>query len=78
MGDSDKNRSVAWSCRSYDEQPWRIGRKVGRTIYAQQGAAPDDDDPLIGVMDTEWYAEIAVRAHNAEYGYEEITHANFV
>ena len=26
-------------------QPWRVGRKVGRTLY-------DADDRLIGVMDT--------------------------
>jgi hypothetical protein len=40
---------------------WRTGRKVGRTIYAQQGQAPSDSDPLIGVMDRpEWAAEAAV------------------
>lgn len=54
---------------SWDEWPWRNGRKVGRTIYAQGGAEPSDDDVLIGVMDTEWYAEIVVRDHNLAYGY---------
>jgi hypothetical protein len=34
----------------------RQGRKVGRTIYAQLGDQPSDDDPLVGVMDT---AELA-------------------
>jgi hypothetical protein len=44
---------------------WRVGRKVGRTIYAQIGSEPSDDDPLIGVMDTLGLAEEAVDAHNA-------------
>jgi hypothetical protein len=44
---------------------WRVGRKVGRTIYAQLGDLPSDDDQLIGTMDTEMLAEEAVRAHNA-------------
>lgn len=44
--------------------PWRTGRKVGRTIYAQIGDAPADHDPLIGVMDTRELADHAVRAHN--------------
>jgi hypothetical protein len=44
--------------------PWRIGRRVGRTIYAMTGAAPSDDDPLIGVMDTRELAEAACLAHN--------------
>lgn len=43
---------------------WRTGRKVGRTIYAQQGPEPSDDDPLIGVMDTTALATEAVSAHN--------------
>jgi hypothetical protein len=46
--------------------PWRTGRKVGRTIYAQPGPEPSDDDPLIGVMDTPGLAKAAVRAHNWE------------
>lgn len=46
-------------------QPWRNGRKVGRTIYAQMGPEPSDDDPLIGVMDTRVLAADAVCAHNA-------------
>jgi hypothetical protein len=42
----------------------RVGRKVGRTIYAQVGTEPSDDDRLIGVMDTPQLAEEAVRAVN--------------
>lgn len=46
------------------ELPWRVGRKVGRTIYAQLAADASDDDPLIGVMDTRELAADAVGAHN--------------
>ena len=45
--------------------PWRTGRKVGRTIYAQHGPEPSDTDELIGVMDTPVLAAEAVRWHNA-------------
>jgi hypothetical protein len=45
--------------------PWRTGRKVGRTIYAQFGTEPGDSDSLIGVMDTPELAAEAVRSHNA-------------
>ncbi len=38
---------------------WRVGRKVGRTIYDA------DTDTLIGMMDTAWLAERAVRAVNS-------------
>ncbi|HEY4452348.1 MAG TPA: hypothetical protein VGN13_12235 [Solirubrobacteraceae bacterium] len=44
---------------------WRVGRKVGRTIYAQRGERPADDDPLIGVLDTPELASRAVEDHNA-------------
>ncbi len=43
---------------------WRTGRKVGRTIYAQIGSEPSDEDRLIGMMDTPSLAEEAVRSHN--------------
>lgn len=43
---------------------WRTGRKVRRTIYAQIGSEPSDDDVLIGVMDTPALAENAVASHN--------------
>jgi hypothetical protein len=45
--------------------PWRTGRKVGRTIYAQIGSKPSDDDVLIGTMDLPRLAEEVVTAHNA-------------
>lgn len=44
--------------------PWRVGRKVGRTVYAQIGAEASDDDILIGLFDTEELAAKAVQAHN--------------
>ncbi len=45
--------------------PWRIGRKVGRTIYAVVEDGSRDDDALIGVLDTRELAAEAVEAHNA-------------
>jgi hypothetical protein len=47
-------------------KPWRVGRKVGRTIYEQQGTEPTDTDLLIGVMDTRELAAAAVEAHNRQ------------
>jgi hypothetical protein len=49
----------------YLGRPWRVGRKVGRTVYAVIGEIASDSDPLIGVMDTWALAEEAVEAHNA-------------
>lgn len=49
----------------YAELRWRVGRTVGRTIYAQIGDTPSDLDPLIGVMDTIRLAIVAVEDHNA-------------
>jgi hypothetical protein len=46
--------------------PWRVGRKVRRTVYAQVGPEPDDHDKLIGMFDTAALAAAAVRAHNAQ------------
>lgn len=43
---------------------WRIGRKVGRTIYVMTTTEPTDHDILIGCMDSEMIAAAAVNAHN--------------
>ena len=43
---------------------WRVGRKVGRMIYAQILSEPSDGDVLIGVLDTPELAALAVMAHN--------------
>ena len=32
--------------------PWRVGRHVGRTIYAGDGEPRSDSERLIGMMDT--------------------------
>jgi len=53
-----------WETTAVSER-WRVGRKVGRTIYLQRGPEPSDDDPLIGVMDTARLARTAVEAVNA-------------
>jgi len=44
----------------YHSFPWRVGRKVGRTIYAIVSR---------GVMDTRALAAEAVEAHNAHLGW---------
>lgn len=43
----------------------RQGRKVGRTIYLQEGPEPSDDDPLIGCVDTPEFGALVVEAVNA-------------
>jgi hypothetical protein len=45
-------------------RPWRVGRRVGRTVYYQLGERPSDEDLLIGVMDTRALAREVVDAHN--------------
>lgn len=48
---------------------WRVGRRVGRTIYAlvsDDASQPSDTDLLVGVMDTPALATEAVRAHNLD------------
>jgi hypothetical protein len=45
---------------------WRVGRSVGRTIYAVVEAPPAvAGDVLIGMLDTKELAAAAVRDHNA-------------
>jgi hypothetical protein len=51
--------------RGPQDFPWRVGRKVGRTIYACKYEPGD----LIGVMDTPELATAAVNAHNAAIGF---------
>jgi hypothetical protein len=43
---------------------WRVGRRVGRTIYVCITPEPSDVDALIGVMDSPELAAEAVAAHN--------------
>lgn len=42
----------------FGDRPWRVGRKVGRTVY-------DAHDRLIGVMDTPVLARLVVTGANA-------------
>jgi hypothetical protein len=44
--------------------PWRVGRNVGRAIYAIVGFEAGDEDVLIRMMDTEELAREACLAHN--------------
>lgn len=44
---------------------WRIGRKVGRTIYAMIDILASDDDILIGMMDSYELSVNVVESHNA-------------
>jgi hypothetical protein len=55
---------------SAEQCVWRVGRSVGRTIYAIAYYMGDDGDEhemswLIGLMDTPELAQAAVEAHNA-------------
>jgi hypothetical protein len=52
---------------------WRVGRRVGRTIYRMVGPDPSDNDQLIGMMDTVDLARRAVLANNFLFGQESIT-----
>lgn len=44
---------------------WRVGRKLGRTVYAMLGETPSEDDLLLGVFDEESVAKHIVDIHNA-------------
>jgi len=61
---------------AYQNFPWRVGRSVGRTIYAVKGPAGSKSDVLIGVMDSAHLAREAVDCHNAHLGWTEPTPEN--
>jgi hypothetical protein len=46
-------------------ETWRVGRKVGRTLYEQIGAEPSDEDQFIGALDSGRLAREAVASRNA-------------
>jgi hypothetical protein len=52
------------TCETPQDSPWRVGQKVGRTIYVMVGGEAGDEDELIGVMDSGAIAAAAVEAHN--------------
>lgn len=43
---------------------WRVGRKLGRTVYAMLSETPSEDDLLLGVFDEESVAQHIVDIHN--------------
>ncbi len=53
---------------AYQDFQWRVGRSVGRTIYAVTGPEATKSDILIGMMDTRALAAEAVEAHNRACG----------
>lgn len=44
---------------------FRVGRKLGRTIYMQRGEEPSDADMFLGIMDSRVMAATIVRLLNA-------------
>jgi len=58
------NRSLAMG------EHWRVGRSVGRTLY-------NDDEILIGVMDTPELAALVVQAVNADGGLRQAAQAAY-
>lgn len=61
----ERNLAVRVEMDDILELKWRVGRKLGRTIYAMLGEEPSDDDLLLGVLDEEYLAEHVVEVHNA-------------
>lgn len=47
---------------------WRVGGKVGRTVYAQKQEELSPDDYLLGMMDSPELAKALVKAHNFAIG----------
>jgi hypothetical protein len=47
------------------DMKWRVGHKLGRTIYAiPSDSQGDDDHILIGIMDSADFADHVVADHN--------------
>lgn len=44
--------------------PWRVGRKLFRTVYAQIGDEPSDDDIFLGIFDSAEVALAVAEQHN--------------
>jgi len=45
---------------------WRVGRKLGRTLYRQVDDGPDDKDEFLGIMETRALAEHVVSLVNRD------------
>jgi len=50
--------------KNWEESKWRVGRKLGRTIYRQSGSEPSDGDVFLGIMDFPEWAKMVVEEHN--------------
>lgn len=49
----------------YEDRVWRVGAKLGRTIYAVvDEPGPDNRDVLLGMMETPELAAHVVALHN--------------
>lgn len=49
---------------------WRVGRKLGRTLYAQIGAEPGLEDVVLGMVDDARIAQAICDEHNAQLATE--------
>lgn len=58
-----KNRMEAESGHSRVSK-WRVGQKLGRTIYEQKDRYPSELDRFLGIMETPELAAHVVALHN--------------
>jgi hypothetical protein len=49
-----------------EHERFRVGRKLGRTVYRENQGHPGDGDELIGIMDTREWGQRVVDALNAQ------------
>lgn len=54
---------------SFRYYPMRVGRKLGRTLYLGTGGDEQDDDIVIGMVDTPELAREIADAVNYHYGH---------
>jgi hypothetical protein len=57
--------------------PWRVGRTLGRTVYARTGGDDWKADTPVGMLDTRELAEAACADHNAVLDLEWLAEAGF-
>lgn len=56
------------STEHFRTKPWRVGRKLGRTIYVADGEDDTGCASLLGMMETEDIARYVVDLHNRTLG----------
>ncbi len=49
-----------------ERERFRVGRKLGRTVYRENPDHPGEGDELIGIMDTREWGRRVVEALNAQ------------